>query len=83
MPNGAGRIKDEFLATLSHELRTPLNAMLGWARVLRKNKALPEEISNGLAVIERNARSQAQIIGDLLVMSAIISGKVHLDMRPV
>jgi CheY-like chemotaxis protein/anti-sigma regulatory factor (Ser/Thr protein kinase) len=34
-------------------------------------------------VIERNARSQAQIIGDLLDMSSIISGKVRLDMQPV
>jgi signal transduction histidine kinase/CheY-like chemotaxis protein len=79
----AGRIKDEFLATLSHELRTPLNAVLGWTRVLRKNQAVPEEVSNGLAVIERNARSQAQIIGDLLDMSSIISGKVRLDMQPL
>ncbi len=79
----AGRIKDEFLATLSHELRTPLNAMLGWARVLRKSKNLSEEVGNGLAVIERNARSQAQIIGDLLDMSAIISGKVRLDTQPL
>ncbi|HLL90105.1 MAG TPA: histidine kinase dimerization/phospho-acceptor domain-containing protein, partial [Tepidisphaeraceae bacterium] len=31
----AGRMKDEFLATLSHELRTPLNAILGWSTILR------------------------------------------------
>jgi signal transduction histidine kinase/CheY-like chemotaxis protein len=79
----AGRIKDEFLATLSHELRTPLNAMLGWARLLRRSPDLSEEISNGLNVIERNARSQAQIIGDLLDMSRIISGKVRLDIRSI
>jgi signal transduction histidine kinase/ActR/RegA family two-component response regulator len=79
----AGRIKDEFLATLSHELRTPLNAVLGWTRVLRKGKGHSEEVATGLAVIERNARSQAQIIGDLLDMSSIISGKVRLDLRPM
>jgi signal transduction histidine kinase/ActR/RegA family two-component response regulator len=79
----AGRTKDEFLATLSHELRTPLNAVLGWARVLRNNPALTDEVANGLTVIERNARSQAQIIGDLLDMSRIISGKVRLEVRPV
>jgi signal transduction histidine kinase/CheY-like chemotaxis protein len=79
----AGRTKDEFLATLSHELRTPLNAVLGWARVLRNNAALTDEVANGLTVIERNARSQAQIIGDLLDMSRIISGKVRLEARPV
>jgi signal transduction histidine kinase/ActR/RegA family two-component response regulator len=76
----AGRMKDEFLATLSHELPTPLNAVLGWSKVLRKGNGLTEEVANGLTIIERNARSQAQIIGDLLDMSRIISGKVRLDV---
>src|SRR6478752_375094 len=79
----ASRMKEEFLATLSHELRTPLNAVLGWTRLLRKSRDLPEDAVNGLVVIERNARSQAQIIDDLLDMSAIISGKVRLDVQPV
>ena len=77
----ASRTKDEFLATLSHELRTPLNAVLGWTMVLRKLKSLPDEAANALNVIERNARSQAQIIADLLDMSSIISGKVRLDVQ--
>jgi hypothetical protein len=77
----AGRIKDEFLATLSHELRTPLHAILGWSQILRKNTEMPAKASEGLSVIERNARSQAQIISDLLDMSSIISGKVRLDVQ--
>ena len=77
----ASRTKDEFLATLSHELRTPLNAILGWTQVLRKTKTLPDDASNALNVIERNARAQAQIIADLLDMSSIISGKVRLDVQ--
>lgn len=77
----ASRTKDEFLATLSHELRTPLNAVLGWTQVMRKLKNLPPEADNALSVIERNARSQAQIIADLLDMSSIISGKVRLDVQ--
>jgi len=79
----ASRMKDEFLATLSHELRTPLNAVLGWTQVLRASQGLPTEAANGLIVIERNARSQAQIIEDLLDMSSIISGKVRLDVQRV
>src|ERR1700681_2229206 len=67
------RIKDEFLATLSHELRTPLNAILGWASILRTTEN-PEELAEGLEVIERNAHSQTKIIEDLLDMSRIISG---------
>lgn len=75
------RVKDEFLATLSHELRTPLNAILGWTQVLRGDLSNLEDIQDGLATIERNARAQTQIIEDLLDMSKIISGKVRLDVQ--
>ena len=77
------QMKDEFLATLSHELRTPLNAILGWAQVLREGSTGPEDLAQGLATIERNARAQTQIIEDLLDMSKIISGKVRLDVQRI
>jgi len=78
----ANRIKDEFLSTVSHELRTPLNAILGYAQLLQHGKSLGDD-REGLAVIERNAKVQAQIIEDLLDMSRIISGKVRLDAKTV
>ena len=77
------RMKDEFLATLSHELRTPLNAVLGWSNLLRTGAIVGEEAVQGLEVIERNARLQAQLIEDLLDMSRIISGKLRLEMERV
>ncbi|HET9929517.1 MAG TPA: ATP-binding protein [Polyangiaceae bacterium] len=77
----ANRAKDEFLATVSHELRTPLNAILGWAVTLRSRKP-PEDIDRALAVIERNARSQAKLIDDVLDVSRIISGKLSLTLTP-
>lgn len=79
----ASRMKDEFLATVSHELRTPLNAMLGWALLLARKKADERTLRQGLSVIERNARAQAQLIEDLLDMSRIISGKIGLDVQSV
>ena len=79
----ASRMKDEFLATLSHELRTPLNAILGWARIMKLKPDLPSDLGQGVDVIERNARAQATIIQDLLDMSAIISGKVRLNVQPL
>ena len=79
----AGQMKDEFLATLSHELRTPLNAILGWAQILAAGHPSHEELIDGLATIERNARVQTRIIEDLLDMSRIISGKVRLDVQRV
>jgi PAS domain S-box-containing protein len=76
-------LKDEFLATLSHELRTPLNAIQGWATLLRQPQIKPEDLQRGLQIIERNVRVQADIINDLLDMSRIVSGKLHLDVQPV
>ncbi|MDQ4120937.1 MAG: ATP-binding protein [Acidobacteriota bacterium] len=78
----ANRLKDEFLATVSHELRTPLNAMLGWTTLLRTGNLDNNKIPQALEIVERNARSQAQIIEDLLDVSRIITGKLSLDVRP-
>jgi CheY-like chemotaxis protein len=55
--------------------------VLGWANILRLGNPQGEELKQGLEVIERNARVQAQIIDDLLDMSRIISGKVRLDVH--
>jgi signal transduction histidine kinase/ActR/RegA family two-component response regulator len=76
----ANRTKDEFLSTVSHELRTPLSAILGYAQLLHRD-ATTDDQREGLAIIERNAKLQAQIIEDLLDMSRILSGKVRLDTR--
>jgi signal transduction histidine kinase len=77
----ASLAKDHFLAVVSHDLRTPLNAILGWARILLVEKADDSMRRRGLEVIERNARAQTQLIDDLLDVSRIISGKLHLDVR--
>lgn len=74
-------IKDEFLATLSHELRTPLNSILGWSQILLRGAKDEATLRKGLDTIEPNARAQAQLIEDLLDMSRILSGKVHLNMQ--
>ena len=80
----ASRAKDEFVATLSHELRTPLNAILGWATLLsRPGTQDAASLGEGLQVIERNARHQAQLISDLLDISRITAGKVRLELCPV
>jgi PAS domain S-box-containing protein len=79
----ANRMKDEFLATLSHELRTPLTAILGWSSMLRAGQLEGEATRGALEAIERNAKSQRQIIEDLLDVSRIITGKLRLDVQSV
>lgn len=79
----ANRAKDEFLAVVSHELRTPLSPVLAWARMLRSGQLNPERTARALEVIERNVKSQAQLIEDLLDVSRIITGKLLLDVHPL
>ena len=79
----ASRAKDEFLATVSHELRTPLTAVLGWAHMLQDDDVPPERLRHGLAVIERSARAQTQLIEDLLDVSRIVSNRLRVAKEPV
>jgi PAS domain S-box-containing protein len=79
----ANRAKDDFLATLSHELRTPINAILGWAQVLTGAQHDAATVSRALEIIGRNAKQQARLIEDLLDLSAIVSGRVRLSVRPI
>jgi signal transduction histidine kinase/DNA-binding response OmpR family regulator len=78
----SNRLKDEFLGVLSHELRTPLQAMLTWISILRREHVDPSLVARGLEVIERSARTQTQLISDLLDVSRIIRGQLRLDSGP-
>ena len=75
-------IKDEFLATLSHELRTPMTAILGWLAILQSKQPV-RDLDSALAVIDRNARMQAQLIEDLLDMNRLTAGDIRLEIAPV
>jgi PAS domain S-box-containing protein len=77
------RIKDEFLATLSHELRTPLNAILGWTAMLLGDALDEGRTRHALATIQRNALAQAQLVEDLLDISRVVTGKMHLEIAPL
>jgi signal transduction histidine kinase/ActR/RegA family two-component response regulator len=79
----ANHLKDEFLATVSHELRTPLNAVLGWARMLGSMQMPPDRAKHAIETIERNASALAHIIDDLLDVSRIVAGTLHLEPQPV
>ncbi|HYE66000.1 MAG TPA: ATP-binding protein, partial [Pyrinomonadaceae bacterium] len=79
----SNRMKDEFLATVSHELRTPLTSIMGWSHMLASGTLDEATTIRARETIERNARAQAQIIDDILDVSRIITGKLHLNVEPV
>ncbi|MFO0737819.1 MAG: response regulator [Labilithrix sp.] len=75
----ANRSKDDFLAMVSHELRTPLNAITGWTSMLLSGGLDPVRTKRAYETIDRNARSQAQLIDDLLDIGRITSGTLRLN----
>lgn len=76
-------VKYEFLATVSHELRTPLQAILGWSQLLQSGKLIGDSATKAADAIATSARTQSQLIEDLLDVSRIVSGKIVLDAQPV
>ena len=81
---GANRTKDVFLATLSHELRTPLTSILLNAERLREGQGMTaERVARAGHAIERAARAQSQLIDDLLDVSRVIAGKLHMKRDPI
>lgn len=83
MAETANHLKDDFLAMISHELRAPLTAILGWAQMLRSGTLDRASAERALTTIERNAKSQAHLVGDLLDASRIATGKLSLETKPV
>ena len=78
----ANKAKDLFLATLSHELRSPLSAILSWAQLMERGVLSPEKMGVGIRTIKESVWTQNQLIGDLLDLSRISTGKFLIDRQP-
>jgi len=78
----ANRSKDEFLTMISHELRSPLNIVLGYTRLLRSSPNDGEFVAQTAGIIERNAKTQLQIVEDLLDSARGITGRLRLEAQP-
>lgn len=74
----ATRLKSEFLATMSHEIRTPMNAILGMAELLQ-GAPLNEEQNDCLRTLHQSGKSLLHIIDDILDLSKMEAGKLHIE----
>lgn len=74
----ASRLKSEFLATVSHEIRTPMNGILGTVEML-STTAMTQTQREMSRVIKQSADSLLRLIDDLLDLSRIEAGKLHLE----
>lgn len=78
----ANLAKDHFIAALSHELRTPLTPVLAILSSIRQDSEVPATLAEDLETIRRNVELEARLIDDLLDLTRIARGKLHLHAAP-
>jgi signal transduction histidine kinase len=77
----ANQAKSEFLANMSHELRTPMNGVIGMIELARMN-TLDDETREYLTIAQASANSLLAILNDILDVSKIEAGKLHIEHTP-
>jgi len=77
----ASKIKEQFVANISHEIRTPMNAVLGFAGLLQKT-TLDKNQHEYVKSIRSSAENLLTIINDILDLSRIESGMMHIETLP-
>lgn len=79
----ANRAKSTFLSNMSHDIRTPMNAIIGFTTLAVSNVNDKEKIHDYLEKILSSSNHLLSLINDILDMSRIESGKIHLEENAV
>jgi signal transduction histidine kinase/DNA-binding response OmpR family regulator len=79
------QMKNEFVSTVSHELRTPLTSIKGYVDLIIDGDAgeINEIQREFLGIVKENADRLVALINDMLDISRIESGRVHLKIEPL
>ncbi len=80
--NQANRAKSTFLSNMSHDIRTPMNAIIGFTTLALSHIGRQEQVEDYLKKIMTSGNHLLSLINDILDMSRIENGKIHLDERP-
>ena len=80
--NRANRAKSAFLSNMSHDIRTPMNAIVGFTALALTHIERKEQVKEYLKKIMTSGNHLLSLINDVLDMSRIESGKMHLEEKP-
>ena len=79
----ANRAKSTFLSNMSHDIRTPMNAIIGFTTLAVSNIDDKKRVRDYLGKILSSSNHLLSLINDILDMSRIESGKLHLEETEV
>jgi len=79
----ANKAKTDFLSTMSHDIRTPMNAIIGLTTIMKKNLDDTESVRDNLQKITLASNHLLTLINDILDISKVESGKMHLNPQTV
>ncbi len=79
----ADRRKDDFLAMLAHELRNPLAPVLTAVQLMERKQREGQDVGRERDVVERQVHHMRRLVDDLLDVSRVTRGKIHLQKRPL
>lgn len=80
--NMANKAKSTFLSNMSHDIRTPMNAIIGFTALAITHIERKEQVEEYLKKIMTSGNHLLSLINDILDMSRIESGKIHLEEQP-
>jgi len=80
--NDSGRMKSVFMANMTHEIRTPLNSIVGFSDILPM-LSTPEEKKEIVRVIMNNCDMLLRLINDILAISSLDEGGIHIEPHQV
>ena len=79
--NRANKAKSIFLSNMSHDIRTPMNAIVGFTALAITHIDRKEQVEEYLKKIMTSGNHLLSLINDILDMSRIESGKIHLEEK--
>lgn len=79
--NKANEAKSNFLSNMSHDIRTPMNAIVGFTELAISKSDCKEQVEDYLGKIKSSGEHLLSLINDVLDMSRIESGKIHLEEK--
>ena len=79
----ANKAKSEFLSNMSHDIRTPMNAIVGITCLMEHERGVSDKMRNYIRNIHTSAQHLLGLINDVLDMSKIEAGEIHIASEPV